>query len=126
TMPVLLMCVQHAEMFLTFRSWIRINATLPYLISLLCAPIPLLLFLQLRSLAKRARSAHLAEHCAIVGTGASLSLIYMGAIVFVLDNAKLLGLSSSWSTTSSTSLLLVLALAVAAALFLLWSIYLLT
>ena len=32
-------------------------------------PLPLLIMLRLRGLAKRARSAHLAEHCLIVGIG---------------------------------------------------------
>jgi len=50
-----------------------------------CAPLPLLLFYRLRGLAKRARSAHLAEHCIIVGVGVSLSLLYLAAawIVFM-------------------------------------------
>src|SRR5688500_14287690 len=52
----------------------RANAALDVL-QVICAisiiPFPLLLFARLRSLARRVRSAHLAEHCAIVGAGMS-------------------------------------------------------
>jgi hypothetical protein len=88
-------------------------------------PLPLLLFLVLRGLARRARSAHLAEHCAIVGVGGSVALLaflIMGVLVRYGDS---FGLAHRWVRRSQTSLLIVLILFVAALLFAIWSVYLL-
>jgi hypothetical protein len=89
------------------------------------APLPLLLFLRLRGLAKRARSAHLAEHCLIVGVGAAGSLVYTGVISDVFENPWRYGLGRNWSTSGPASLVLMLTLTIAAILMILWSIYLL-
>jgi len=92
------------------------------------APLPLLLFLRLRGLAKRARSAHLAEHCVIVGIGATLAFLCIAAEVLLMMNAEKLaaslGWGPNWETNSTASLVLVLVFDVAICLFLLWSIYL--
>lgn len=90
-----------------------------------CSPLPLLLYLQLRSLAKRARSAHLAEHCLIVGTGNALTLLYIPAFAFVFKNAERWGLGHTWTTRSNVSLVLLLAVFVSAILFGMWNLYLL-
>jgi hypothetical protein len=58
------------------------TAWLPLLIGLvICIPLPLLLFHQLRSIAGRARSAALVEHCAIVGIGTSVTLAYLSLVL---------------------------------------------
>jgi len=88
-------------------------------------PMPLLLFLQLRGLAKRARSAHLAEHCAIVGTGASATILYFIAANVLFDNAKRWGLAINGRARSEMSVILALILLVAACLFVTWGLYLL-
>ena len=91
-----------------------------------CVPLPLLLFRQLRGLAVRARSAHLAEHCTIVGVGTSLTLVYVAAFTLLFENAERWGLGHTWHTRSQSALALMLVLSVAAVLFPLWSLYLLT
>lgn len=90
----------------------------------LCSPLPALLFWQLRSLAKRARSAHLAEHCAIVGIGTSLSLIYVATTIFIATYSRALGLGENWSTRSKVATLLLAVVATAAIMVVLWSLYL--
>jgi hypothetical protein len=87
--------------------------------------LPLLLFIHLRGLAKRARSAHLAEHCMIVGIGTFASLLYVAAVNALVNNAQGLGLEADWETRSTVSLIMMLVLGIASALFLLWSLYLL-
>ena len=88
-------------------------------------PLPILLFYQLRSLAKRARSAHLAEHCAIVGIGTSLAVFYATALVILFQFAEQWGLDRNWTSRSPVSLILFLVSTVSASLFALWSFYLL-
>jgi hypothetical protein len=95
------------------------------LLSVLCAPLPLLLFLRLRGLAKRARSAHLAEHCMIVGIGASASILYVTAAVFLLSHPERFGLGTTWDIRSNVAMVIQLVLGVAFGLFVLWSLYLL-
>jgi hypothetical protein len=95
------------------------------IVTLGCAPVPALLFFQLRSLAKRARSAHLAEHCAIVGVGNSLTLLYMPACLILLENADRWGLGQNWASRSPVSLGFLLLLFLSAILFALWNGYLL-
>jgi len=87
--------------------------------------LPLFLFIHLRGLAKRARSAHLAEHCMIVGIGTFASLLYVAAVTAIVNNARSLGLEADWETRSTVSLIMLLVLSIASALFLLWSLYLL-
>jgi hypothetical protein len=91
----------------------------------LAVPLPILLFYQLRSLAKRARSAHLAEHCLIVGFGAAGALLYIALVAAFFELVDLFHLGTYWTSRSAISLMLMLLTTVAAALFLLWSIYLL-
>jgi hypothetical protein len=88
-------------------------------------PLPALLFYQLRSLAKRARSAHLAEHCTIVGIGMSSAILYGTAVLFTFQFAEQWGLATTWASRSPVSLVLILLCTLLAALFALWSIYLL-
>jgi hypothetical protein len=88
-----------------------------------CAPLPLLLFYRLRGLAKRARSAHLAEHCMIVGIGTSLSLIYVaGAWIVLAHGDEWFG--ENWTSRSNSALIVMAILATLAFLFALWSLYL--
>jgi hypothetical protein len=95
------------------------------IVTLGCAPLPALLFFQLRSLAKRARSAHLAEHCAIVGVGNSLTLLYVAFCALLMENAARWGLGHTWTSRSPIALGFVLLLFVSAILFALWNAYLL-
>jgi hypothetical protein len=87
------------------------------------APFPVLLYLQLRSLAKRARSAHLAEHCVIVGVGNALTLVYIPVLALVMIIAERRGWGHVWRNTGS--LVMVLAMSVLACLFAMWNLYLL-
>jgi hypothetical protein len=94
-------------------------------LALLVSFLPLLLFLHLRGLARRARSPHLAEHCLIVGIGASAAAIYASVFLFVINNIDSVGLDSRWLSRSPVSLALMLLLGTAGYLFVLWSVYLL-
>ena len=87
--------------------------------------LPLLLFLRLRGLARRVRSAHLAEHCIIVGVGAFASTLYVAAVIFITNNAESWGFKTNWVTRSPVSLIMMLLLGVTCFLFILWSLYLL-
>jgi hypothetical protein len=95
------------------------------IVTLACAPLPALLFFQLRSLAKRARSAHLAEHCAIVGVGNSLTLLYVAFYGILMENASRWGFGQNWTSRSPVALGFMLLLFVSAILFALWNAYLL-
>jgi hypothetical protein len=87
------------------------------------APLPLLLFLRLRGLATRAHSAHLAEHCTIVGIGMTAALIYKFVVYELMGHAWKWGFSTYWTTRSTTALVVALLLAVSSWLFILWSGY---
>ena len=88
-------------------------------------PLPHLLFAQLRGIARRARSAHLAEHSTIVGIGASaMILVYLVFAAFVI-NSEEWGLGTRWIQRSPIALGIILATSVAALLFAIWSVYLL-
>jgi hypothetical protein len=89
-----------------------------------CTPLPLLLFERLKGLARRARSAHLAEHCMIVGIGTTASLILFGTFTWISSNASRWGWGTYWTNRSQIALGMTVALAVAAILFTLWSLYL--
>ncbi|MGB7158618.1 MAG: hypothetical protein WBD40_11165 [Tepidisphaeraceae bacterium] len=93
--------------------------------ALLCTALPLLVFMRLRGLAKRARSAHLAEHCLIVGVGATGALLYVAALIVLGANAERLGLGQDWFNRSNVALSLLTIMSTAALLFTMWSIYLL-
>ena len=85
----------------------------------------LLLFAQLRGLATRARSAHLAEHCTIVSIGTAASLIYVFLATYVLMLGMLGRFGDNWTERSNVALTLVLLIGVTGILFPLWSLYLL-
>jgi hypothetical protein len=87
--------------------------------------LSLLLFLHLRGLAKRAGSAHLAEHCLIVGIGSAATVMYVFAAAEILEHGQRWGLDEYWDARSKVSLALALILRVAACFFTLWSLYLL-
>jgi hypothetical protein len=84
-----------------------------------------LLFRRLGSLARRARSAHLAEHCTIVGIGASASVLYAVVILSLANRPQWLGLDPNWFSRPGFSLVVSVILYTAAGLFFLWAIYLL-
>lgn len=90
-----------------------------------CVPLPLLVFFQLRSLAKRARSVWLAEHCAIVGIGTSCALLYVGAIWLLSERAEAWGFGTHWTGRSNVFLALLTLLFAAAILFVFWAVVLL-
>ena len=90
-----------------------------------CVSLPLLLFLQLRGLARRARSAHLAEHCLIVGLGTSVTVLYAGGVTYLFEHAREWDLGTNWVGRSNVALALMLICSVAGFLFTLWSLYLL-
>lgn len=109
-------------------NWPKTVNEMPYTIFLLTvggAPLPTLLFYHLRSLAKRARSAHLAEHCAIVGIGTGSALLYPGGLHFLFELIQTLRLGTYWVERSQFAPVLVLIVAVAAVLFVLWALYIL-
>jgi predicted RNA-binding Zn-ribbon protein involved in translation (DUF1610 family) len=56
-------------------------------------PLPFLIFRRLRSLAQRARSAHLAEHCTIVGIGISAAWLCATIFIFLIDHPQFFGLA---------------------------------
>jgi hypothetical protein len=88
-------------------------------------PLPILLYLQLRSLAKRARSAHLAEHCVIVGAGNTLTLLYIPAYAVVQEYGARGAMGEHWYERSNVFMGMTLAAFVVALLFGLWNLYLL-
>lgn len=88
-------------------------------------PLVILLALRLRGLARRARSAHLAEHCLIVGIGTAATLIYVFAAVIVNEYAESWGWGTNWTGTGTPSLLVAVVLATLCILFVLWALYLL-
>jgi len=96
-----------------------------WLAALAGIPLPVLLFFRLRSLARRARSAHLAEHCAIVGIGTSCAVLYLVVTLVILAHADEWGWGTNWSGRSRVALGLIVAIATAAFLFTFWSLYLL-
>lgn len=125
TAPLIAMALMHVQLRIIFRSIYRESVILWYAFWLVLAagliPMPLLLFLQLRSLAKRDRSAHLAEHCVIAGDGATCAILYMGVVLF-------LAWRFDWNLGGRSLGLffwLLLVMSVAMSLFLLWSLYLL-
>ena len=108
------------------RVWVteREVDTLMVIFLVLFAFVPLLLFLHLRGLARRAHSAHLAEHCVIVGVGAFASTLDVAAVVVIMNNPQWLRLNPHWQQ-QPIQLVMLLILSVAGCLFVLWSLYLL-
>jgi hypothetical protein len=89
-------------------------------------PLPLLLLLRLRSLAKRARSAHLAEHCIIVGVGTMLAAVCIFGTYEFLEHYRQWGFGEYWLERSKSFVWLGLIPAVLCTLFVLWWFYLMT
>jgi cation transport ATPase len=89
------------------------------------ALLPLHLFIHLRGLARRARSAHLAEHCMIVAIGTFASLLYVAAVNAIVNSPGNVSYYRGLVLWPKTTMLMMLVLGVASGLFLLWSIYLL-
>jgi hypothetical protein len=87
-------------------------------------PMPLLLFTRLQGLAKRARSAHLAEHCMIVGIGTTFAVFYALAAWVALDHGNQ-WFGDYWMERSKSVIYVILGTALPACLFGLWSLYLL-
>lgn len=113
-------------LFRTYRSgWNLLEWTTWLLSTLAVAPLPVLVFMQLRTLAGRVRSAHLAEHCLIVGIGTSLACVYAAVLSLMMEHAEKLGLGSNWVSGSDVALGMTVVMAVASLLFALWSLYLL-
>ncbi len=108
-----------------YSAWGIVDAAISLLSALVCVPLPLLVFVRFRGLARRARSAHLAEHCAIVGIGASSALLYFALLVAISANDQAIGLGQNWIGRSDVALALITLLGAAALLFILWSVYLL-
>jgi hypothetical protein len=96
----------------------------PCLLTIMLAT-PILLFNQLRSLALRARSAHLAEHCTIVGFGTSIAMLYILIVLLITTYARELHFNPYWASRSKSWLILMAVAGTLSALFLLWSLYLL-
>jgi hypothetical protein len=130
--PLLGLCLLHAELALRARrgwayadEWTLLQMAIPFLLTLGSIPLPLLVFTRLRGLAKRARSAHLAEHCLIVGAGASASLLIALATLVIFEHAESWGWGDMWVERSNLAIALMLLNAVASFLFTMWSLYLL-
>jgi hypothetical protein len=133
--PLALMALQHLDAEISFRTratfgvpgaaWWRAHLGLIVLCVLACVPLPLLLFRRLRGLAARARSAHLAEHCTIVGLGASASVAFVAAVIVLVASAAYLGADRFQHRWSRIMILVVLVMLVSSILFTLWSLYLL-
>ncbi len=87
--------------------------------------MPLPLFLQLRNLARRARSAQLAEHCMIVGIGTTLAIVYISFVCALKSFQRELGLGIYWESRSTSWIVFLLIAGVMAGLLILWSLYLL-
>jgi hypothetical protein len=132
--PIVAMLLIQIDTVLLYR-WVRAGmnyddrfhlATMAFLLATLGAvPLPLVLALRFRSLARRVRSVHLAEHCAIVGIGTSASILYLMGAGYVLAHADGWGWGTNWAGRSQVALVITLVLATAGTLFVLWSLYLL-
>ena len=88
-------------------------------------PIPILLALRLRALAVRERSAHLAEHCLIVGIGTALTLAYTFAMLVITDYSQEWGWQTHWLTRGRAGVMIAAGMGTLCVLFFLWEVYLL-
>src|SRR5688572_15850074 len=86
-------------------------------------PLPILGFAQLRSLAKRAGSRHLNEHCRIVGVGMAVTLVPCFPLMLVMRYGEELGIDYNWMARSPVWMVMMLLVFTAVALFWLWTIY---
>jgi hypothetical protein len=101
----------------SYQWWIVIPALIAGL------PLPILGMAQLRSLALRLHSAHLAEHCTIVGWCAAISMATLTAVILIFENAAELGLGSHWFSSSIVSLLIMLLATTGISLSAVWFFY---
>jgi hypothetical protein len=138
--PILALLLMHCQAWLDFhaRAWpawrysgspperdSQIAGTVGFYLAIFgCLPLPLLLFYRLRGIARRARSAHLAEHCMIVGIGTSASLLYVVATWIVMAHASE-WFGDRWTDRSTGWLVMMTILGTAVGLFFFWSLYLL-
>jgi hypothetical protein len=125
--PVILV---HADWFLgdpvpAFFGFPLIEIVILGMATLGSVPLVLLLAWRLRDLAWRARSAHLAEHCLIVGIGTAATLVYVLIAAVIMDYAERWGWGNNWAGRGTVPLLIILVLATAGILFILWQLYLL-
>jgi hypothetical protein len=90
---------------------------------LVLTPLPPLLFLQLRSLAKRARCQYLPHDCLVVGFGVPILAMSVVAYGFVSNNPRKFGLTDNGN--SNVSLAVVLCMVILSFGFVLWTLYLL-
>lgn len=109
------------DVFATFR-WLMTAAIGVATIG--TTPLPVLLFFHLRRIAKRAHSAHLAEHCTIVGIGTSIALAYTAIVMLLMRHDRELNLDGRWMQRSNSWIVVVLVSGVAVLLFVIWSFYL--
>ena len=119
--PLLTIALLHGQSYLGFT-----RSSFFWLVSvaiILCLPLPILGMAQLRSLARRLHSAHLAEHCLIVGWCATASLVAVVALVLIMENAAALGLRGNWKSNSTAALLIMLTTATAVSLSAIWFLY---
>jgi hypothetical protein len=131
--PAVMVVAQNVERYLRYnggfwgvydRGWNALNASMAAS-ALGIVPLPLLLFLVLRGLAKRARSAHVAEHCTIVGIGASAAVSCGLAMGLLVRHGEAWGLPHRWVQRSPAALFTAFGLSIAALLFAIWSVYVL-
>jgi hypothetical protein len=94
------------------------------LLTLGVVPLILLLFSYLRAIAKRARSAHLAEHCNIVAIGTASAYLYaLGVLIFEIITLQ--GTGRYWDFLYA-QIYLTWGMALVGLFFGTWSLYLLT
>jgi hypothetical protein len=86
-------------------------------------PLPVLLFMHLAWLGKRLLSRQLAEHSAIVGIGLSAALALAALTTALVRHAETL-FGPHWASRSNAAIALELISSTTAALFALWSLYL--
>jgi hypothetical protein len=96
-----------------------------FLLTVGLCPLPILLGLRLRSIARRARHTPLAEDSVIVGVGNSVTLLYAPLVYVIYENAQKWGLGDYWTSRSNVSAALLILLYLASIVFALWSVYLL-
>ncbi len=87
--------------------------------------LPLLLFFRLRNLAMRARRLDLAEHCGIVGMGASAAMLYIGGLIVLLSFPPMRWLGESWQRPSTEVWIVALTVGVVVGIFVIWGLMLL-
>ena len=93
-------------------------------ISVGCAPIPAILFIYLRRMARRVLDARLAEHAAIVGVGLTLSMLLVPSVMLIcaFQNASSRPYQVLWLDVTTTRQSLIFFFAwIFVILFMIWS-----